>query len=179
MDQVPRPLSTPHQRLGRHQCPPVLGLARQLTQEIPTLLFLIYPPGQLECPLHCLQEYPGNITQTCFECQALGWWIGTAGNWLYWLVVYWESVVHDYLMIFPCMFPPPPQNLFPVSLSAAEDPRLLPTDPQSYDLQSLPCLIRHTHTLTHTPIYTFIIIFTYFFHVSSFNYALLLLELVI
>lgn len=120
MYQVPCPLSTPHRRLERRRCPPVPGLARQLTREIPTPLVRIYPPGQLECPLHCLQEYPGKIThihthtrtRTDCECEALDWWIGTTGYWFYWLVVCWESVVHDYMMIFPRMFfsPPPPSK---------------------------------------------------------------------
>lgn len=123
-------------------------------------------------------------TRTDCECEALDWWIGTAGCWFYWLVVYWESVVHDYMMIFPRMFllppplsfSPPFQNLFLVSLSTAEDPRLLQTDPLSYDLQSPPCLTRHIHTLQFTLLYAFSLTF---FHVYSFNYTLLLLELVI
>lgn len=71
------------------------------------VLCLICPPGLLECPLHCHQEYPGKITHTLPGCEASDWWIGTAGDGFYWLVVYWESVVHDHMMIFPCMSPPP------------------------------------------------------------------------
>lgn len=144
---VPRPLSIPHRRSELHRCRLAPGLARLLMREM--VLCLIYPPGLLECPLHCHQEYPGKITHTLPECEALDWWIGAAGDGVVlacgalgisgaWL--YDDISMH--------VSPPPLQNLFPISLSAAEDPRLLPTDPLSYDLQSPPCLTRRTHTYT-------------------------------
>lgn len=68
------------------------------------------------------------------------------------MLVVGEPFVHDYLMIvFPCMFLLPPFSppMLPPSLPVAEDPRLLPTGPLSYVLQSLPCLTRNTHICRH------------------------------
>lgn len=98
MSPAPRPLSTLHPPSGRRPCLLVPGLARLLTSPTP-VLGLIYPPGLLECPLHCPREYPGKINNhthtpsVCVPCIGglglLGMGLlacgvlGISGAWLY------------------------------------------------------------------------------------------------
>lgn len=125
-------------------------------------LCLIYPPGLLECPLHCHQEYPGKIT-----CLSVRPWIGGLGllgmgcTGLWCIGNQWCMTIWWYF--HACFSPPPLSKTSFLSLFLQQKTPGCSQPIHCHTTFRALLAWLDTHTCTHIPVYTFIIISTYFF----------------